>query len=136
MSNFETVGERIRHLRKDHLELTLKEMSEKLNVSLSNLGNVETGVIKATDRLLSDICREFGVSIHWLEDGEGGIFKERTTYEKLADFFGEVLNDEPESVRVAVLSSFAELDDDGWVMLAEECKFKAAIYNKMKKDSE
>ena len=86
MSNFETVGERIRHLRKDHLELTLKEMSEKLNVSLSNLGNVETGVIKATDRLLSDICREFGVSIHWLEDGEGGIFKERTTYEKLADF--------------------------------------------------
>lgn len=136
MSNFETVGERIRHLRKDHLRITLKEMSEKINVSLSNLGNVETGVIKATDRLLSDICREYNVSILWLEEGEGEIFKERTTYETLAAFFGDVLNDEPESFRIAFLSSLAELDDDGWAMLAEECRIKAEIYNKMKKDSE
>lgn len=136
MSNFETVGERIRHLRKDHLRITLKEMSEKINVSLSNLGNVETGVIKATDRLLSDICREYKVSILWLEEGEGEIFKERTTYETLAAFFGDVLNDEPESFRIAFLSSLAELDDDGWAMLAEECRIKAEIYNKMKKDSE
>ena len=136
MSNYETIGERIRHLRKDHLQLTLKEMSERINVSLSNLGNVETGVIKATDRLLSDISREYNVSIIWLETGEGEMFKKKTAYETLAAFFGDVLNDEPESIRVAILSSLAELDDDGWAMIAEECRIKAEIYEKMKKDSE
>ena len=46
--SIENIGDRIRFLRKDHLNLTLKEMSEKLNVSLSNLGNIETGKINAT----------------------------------------------------------------------------------------
>ena len=137
MAVYDTVGERIRFLRKEHLDLTLKEMSEKLNVSLSNLGNVETGKIKATDRLLSDICREYGVSIAWLETGEGEMFREKTEYEALAEFFGDVLNDQPESFRITFLSALAALDDDGWALLEAECKLKAEIYDKQKKkDSE
>jgi transcriptional regulator with XRE-family HTH domain len=129
----DTVGERIRFLRKEHLDLTLKEMSERLNVSLSNLGNVETGKINATDRLLSDICREYGVSIVWLETGDGEIFKEKTEYERLAAFFGDVLNDQPESFRITFLSSLAELDDNGWAMLQAECEMKSRIYDAQKK---
>ena len=133
MASMDTIGDRIRFLRKTHMRITLREMSEKLNVSLSNLGNIETGKIKATDRLLSDICREYGVSIVWLESGEGEMFREKTEYEALAEFFGDVLNDQPESFRISFLSSLASLDDEGWALLEAECKLKAAIYDKQKK---
>lgn len=66
-----TIGDRIRYLRKDILNLTLKEMSYALNISLSNLGNIEAGRINATQRMISDICRVYNVDPVWLETGEG-----------------------------------------------------------------
>lgn len=69
--DFKTIGDRIRYLRKDILNLTLKEMSSALNISLPNLGNVETGRINATQRMISDICRVYNVDPVWLETGEG-----------------------------------------------------------------
>ena len=49
--------ERIRHLRKKILKMTLEEFSAKINISGSNLGNIETRRIGLTERVLLDICR-------------------------------------------------------------------------------
>lgn len=68
--------ERIRHLRKEILSLTLEEFSSKINISRSNLGNIETGRIGLTDRVLSDICRIFKVRHNWIETGDGPVFEE------------------------------------------------------------
>lgn len=68
--------ERIRHLRKKILNMTLEEFSNQINISRSNLGNIETGRIGLTDRVLSDICRAFHVRQDWLNNGIEPIFEE------------------------------------------------------------
>ena len=68
--------ERIRILRKKKLGLTLQEFSNNINMSRSNLGNIETGRIALTERTLSDICRTFHVNRDWIENGTEPVFEE------------------------------------------------------------
>ncbi len=68
--------ERIRQLRKRILNMTLEEFSNKINISRSNLGNIETGRIGLTDRVLMDICRTFQVKRDWIISGSEPIFDE------------------------------------------------------------
>lgn len=67
--------ERIRYLRKKLLKMTLEDFSSRINISRSNLGNIETGKINLTERVLSDICREFHVSPNWISTGIEPIFE-------------------------------------------------------------
>ena len=67
--------ERIRELRKKILDLTLEDFSNKINISRSNLGNIETGRIGLTERVLLDICRTFHVRRDWIETGNEPIFE-------------------------------------------------------------
>lgn len=67
--------ERIRLLRKKILKMTLEEFSSMINISGSNLGNIETGRIGLTERVLIDICRTFHVKRNWIETGDEPIFK-------------------------------------------------------------
>lgn len=59
------ISEKIRHLRKK-LKLSQEEFSAKINISRSNLGNIETGNVGVTPRVISDICSAFNVSRDWL----------------------------------------------------------------------
>ena len=68
--------ERIRQLRKKILTLTLEDFSTKINISRSNLGNIETGRIGLTERVLIDICRTFHVRRDWIETGDEPIFED------------------------------------------------------------
>lgn len=70
--------ERIRQLRKKILNLTLEDFSNKINISRSNLGNIETGRIGLTERVLSDICRTFHVREDWVKNGNEPIFDDST----------------------------------------------------------
>ena len=70
--------ERIRHLRKNLLNLTLEEFSNKINISRSNLGNIETGRIGLTERVLLDICRTFHVRQDWIKNGTEPIFEDNS----------------------------------------------------------
>ena len=112
--SIENIGDRIRFLRKDHLNLTLKEMSEKLNVSLSNLGNIETGKINATPRFLADISREFGVNQTWLETGDGEMFKTPSIDEEIAEFVGKSMSPGTDPVYRRVLLALARTDESVW----------------------
>ena len=112
--SIENIGDRIRFLRKDHLNLTLKEMSEKLNVSLSNLGNIETGKINATPRFLADISREFGVNQTWLETGDGEMFKTPSIDEEIAEFVGKAMSPGTDPVYRRVLLALARTDESVW----------------------
>lgn len=69
-------NKRIRHFRKNILKMTLKEFASKINMSGSNLGNIETGRIRLTERVISDICRVFHVRQNWIEEGIEPIFEE------------------------------------------------------------
>lgn len=66
--------ERIRYLRKLILNMTLKDFSDKISISRSNLGNIEKGRIRLTERVLSDICRIFRVNPNWILNGDDPVF--------------------------------------------------------------
>ena len=68
--------ERIKDLRKNILHLSQKDFAEKINISRSNLGNIETNKINLTERVLMDICRTFHVNQDWLTNGTDPIFTE------------------------------------------------------------
>lgn len=68
--------ERIKDLRKNILHLSQKDFAERINISRSNLGNIETNKINLTERVLMDICRTFHVNRDWLVDGTKPIFAE------------------------------------------------------------
>lgn len=68
--------ERIKELRKNILHLSQKDFAEQINISRSNLGNIETNKINLTERVLMDICRAFHVNQNWLSNGNEPIFVE------------------------------------------------------------
>ena len=68
--------ERIKDLRKNILHLSQKDFAEQINISRSNLGNIETNKINLTERVLMDICRTFHVNQEWLSNGTEPIFVE------------------------------------------------------------
>lgn len=65
--------ERIKYLRK-LLNLTQENFGSKVNLSQSQITAIETGVRVLTDRVVSDICREFQVNRQWLETGTEPVF--------------------------------------------------------------
>ena len=70
------INERIKYLRKNILRLSQEEFAKKLNVSRSNIGNIEIGNISLTERNIITICNEFNVNEKWLKNGTGNIFKD------------------------------------------------------------
>lgn len=65
------IHERIKTLRKEYLEMTQQDFATTINISRSNLGNIETGRVKVTDRNISDICNKFSVNEISLRTGDG-----------------------------------------------------------------
>lgn len=65
--------QRIKYLRKNMLNLTQEEFSKKINVTRSNLGNIETNRINVTSRVITDICNVFRINECWLRTGEGAM---------------------------------------------------------------
>ncbi|EHI98007.1 helix-turn-helix domain protein [Clostridium sp. DL-VIII] len=68
------VYERLKDLRKNVLKLNQEEFSKNIGLSRSNIANIEVGRINLTDRVISDICKEFNVNENWLRTGDGDMF--------------------------------------------------------------
>lgn len=62
--------DRILKVRKDN-KLTQDAFAERLNLSKNFVWMLEKGERIPSDRTISDICREFGISEKWLRDNEG-----------------------------------------------------------------
>ena len=105
--------ERVRYLRKELLKLTKQEFSEMLNISRSNMGNIETGKIALTDRVISDICEKYNVNETWLRTGEGEIFIPLTRNQQITDFLGELIKEEG-TFKKRLIDALSRLDEKDW----------------------
>lgn len=65
------IGERVRYIRKQIANMTQEEFSERINISRSNLGGIETNRVNMTDRVAKDICKEFKINYLWLMQEKG-----------------------------------------------------------------
>lgn len=53
----------------EELHIKKGEFAERINISQAFVSQICSGIRQPSDRTISDICREFGVSRAWLENG-------------------------------------------------------------------
>lgn len=86
----DTIGERVRHLRKISLNLTLEKFGERIGITAASLSAFETGKTNPSDQTIRSICREFGVREKWLRTGEGSMYVHLTPDEERAVFLARI----------------------------------------------
>ena len=115
-----TENERIKQLRKEHLQLTLEEFGAKLGLGKSSISDIETGRRNITPQTRISICREYNVREEWLKDGEGTPCRvPGSRDEEIMAFVGEALADESADFRVQLLHVLSRLTEQQWDTLAD-----------------
>lgn len=82
---------RITDVRKS-VGLTQGEFAEKLGLTRNFISLIENGNRIPSDRTITDICREFGISEKWLRTGEGDMRIPMSRDEEIADMVGKALS--------------------------------------------
>lgn len=116
-----TINERIAALIKDQ-GLKRSEFAERLHVSGPFISMVCSGSKTPSERTIADICREFNVSLAWLETGEGEMYVQRSENERLALMFADVLAEADESVRKRCIAAAMEMPPEFWDNIYEYAK--------------
>lgn len=117
----DTINERISHLIKD-LGVTKTKFADRLHVSPSFISFVCSGSKVPSDRTIADICREFNVSLAWLETGEGEMYVQRSENERMALMFADVLAEADESTRKRCIAAAMEMPPEFWDNIYEYAK--------------
>ena len=112
-----TINDRLRHLRKEVLKKTQQEFSAEINISRSNLGNIETGEVSVTDRLVVSICEKYKVREEWLRAGEGDIFKTLSREDDIAKMVADLFLEEEDSFKFRMIKALCNMDKEGWDLL-------------------
>lgn len=112
------MNERIKTVRA-FLNLSQSEFGKRLGLSQNYIWMIEKGQRDPSDRTVSDICREFGVSEQWLRQGVGEMLVPRTRSEELAEFFASVLRDRPDAFRTRFIAALADLPVGAWEKIEE-----------------
>ncbi len=116
-----TINDRIAYLIKD-LGITKTKFAETINLSQPFVSAVCSGSKMPSDRTISDICREFNVSLTWLEDGEGEMYVQRSENERMAMLFTDVLAEADESTRKRGIAAALEMPPEFWDNILEYAK--------------
>lgn len=109
----DTINQRIDFLIKD-LGITKTKFAESLHVSSQFISSLCSGAKQPSDRTVSDICREFGVSLAWLEDGVGEMYVKRSMNEELGLMVATLMGEADESFRKRFISAMMELPPAFW----------------------
>lgn len=104
------IGERIKFLRKEKLNLTQPDFGKKVEISSAAICKIESGDRNPSDQTIKLICQEFNVNRFWLETGKGEIFNDTNNTTAKID---RILAGENEIAK-AVFKAFAELSEDEW----------------------
>lgn len=96
--------------------LTQEKFAAKLGLSQNYVWMLEKGSRVPSARTISDICREFNVSEHWLRTGEGKMLLPVDPEEEILGFVRDLLTDAPD-FRRALVRVLARMTTDEWAML-------------------
>lgn len=95
------MNERISAVRKS-AGLTQEEFATAIGLSKNFIWMVEKGDRTPSDRTIADICREFGVSEHWLRTGEGEMQIQMSEDDELTQIFTEIGASDDELAKAAI----------------------------------
>ncbi len=127
-----TINERVKYLRKIILKKTQQAFSEEIKISRSNLGNIETGEVAVTERVLSSICEKFNVNEEWLRTGKGEVYKK--IEDETAAIVSELLEKENPfyDMILKIMKTYQGLDEKSQTVLK---KFSKDILDNMSKEN-
>ena len=111
-----TINERIAFLVSD-LGISKTKFAERLNISPSFVTRICAGDKTPSDRTISDICREFNVSLAWLEDGVGEMYVQRSANEELGLLVSNIMSDADDSFRKRFISLLMALPPEKWAAI-------------------
>ena len=106
------MGNRIKELRKA-LGLTQQEFADRIGVKRGAIANYAIGR-NASDTAVALICREFGVSEHWLRTGEGEMFVQIARSDEVMDFVGRAMIGEESNFKQRFLLALSRLPEERW----------------------
>ena len=106
------MGNRIKELRKA-LGLTQQEFADRIGVKRGAIANYEIGR-NASDTAVALICREFGVSEHWLRTGDGEMFVQISRSDEVMDFVGRAMIGEESNFKQRFLLALSRLPEERW----------------------
>lgn len=107
------MGERIKQVRLA-AGLTQQQFADKVGLSRNFIAVIETSDRKPSDRTISDICRIFGVSLAWLQYGEGEMYVRRSANEELTMLLTDLMSETDESFRKRFISAMLDLPPEFW----------------------
>ena len=99
--------------------LTKTAFGEKLNVSQSHVSRLANGESAPSDRTIVDICREFGVSEHWLRTGEGEMFVRLSREEEITKFAMSIVRNPDSEFQRRFISVLAQLTPEQWKLMEQ-----------------
>ena len=98
--------------------LTKTAFAERLKVSQQHISRLAKDGTPS-DRTIVDICREFGVSEHWLRTGEGEMFVRLSREEEIAKFLMTVIRDPDSEFQRQLLATMAKLEPAQWKLMEQ-----------------
>lgn len=115
------INNRIDLLIKD-LGITKTRFAESLHVSSQFISSLCSGAKQPSERTISDICREFNVSLDWLQNGEGEMYVQRSANEELGLMVANLMSEADASFRKRFVSAMLELPPEFWPELEKFIK--------------
>ena len=99
---------RLRELRKNLLNLTLKDFGNKISLSPGALGDIENGRRILQDRHIKLICQTFNVNEDWLRNGNEPIFIE----EEEKDIIGLLKENGVKPMVLEIIENYLKMPDE------------------------
>lgn len=70
------LNERVRHLRKDVLDMSQRQFADALGMAQTSISALESPGGGVSERFIKTVCTMFNVSENWLRTGEGPVYNE------------------------------------------------------------
>ena len=99
--------------------LTKTAFSKKIGLSQPFVSQLASGDASPSDRTIVDICREFGVSEHWLRTGEGEMFVRLSREEEITKFLMTVIRDPDSEFQRQLLATMSKLEPAQWKLMEQ-----------------
>lgn len=115
----DSIGERIKYLRKEIFKKTQKDFGSQIGLKSNSVSDIENGKNKPTEQTIKAICREFNIGYLWLTEGIEPM-KESLDTDSMARI-DDIMTGENEFAK-NLFKEFAKLDDSEWKILEKLIK--------------
>lgn len=110
--------DRIKAVRKE-LALNQTDFGLRIGVKQGTVAAYENGSRIPLDSVIVSICREFGVSEHWLRTGEGEMFVRLSREEEITKFAMSIVRNPDSEFQRRFVSVLAQLTPEQWQLMEQ-----------------